>query len=129
MNSPSLQLAATRSDLVLKSILEVGRIFLADFTEEYRLYKDVTIQEVGEPLTVPFAIFRGDKDGYACAYLTAILIAERFPTGEIVLPDFMFDGLYIGGVADEDAEGFGGNTGTKDDSATPRLVRPDGRPL
>lgn len=117
----------------LKSIIEVGRCVLADWSDVYMLYLDVTVIEVSKDSAtdpvVPVAVFRRDKTGYNLALLTAYVVAEGFPLpgAEVVLPaDFHDD---IKWNQNELAEEETGNTGTKSDNIEVKILDANGREM
>jgi hypothetical protein len=115
---------------VLRQVIEVGRVWIADFTNEYRLYLDTTVEHVQEQAVRPFAILPANKQAWAIVNLLAALISETFPTGEIDLPEWFHEDLkFAKEIFDEADPGKDGNVGTKSDNISVKIVGRDGREL
>lgn len=117
----------------LKSIIEVGRCVLADWSDVYMLYLDVTVLEVAQEVpsdpVEPIAVFKHSKNGYSLALLAASVIAEGFPDHgtEIELPESFHNDIKWSqnDIAEEET----GNTGTKSDNIEVKILDVHGREL
>lgn len=117
----------------LKSIIEVGRCVLADWTDVFMLYLDaqvlVVAQEDPTNPVEPIAVFKHNQNGYNLALLTAYIVEEGFnlPGSDIVLPaDFHDDIKWNTGEIDDIETG---NTGTRSDNIEVKLVDVHGREM
>jgi len=114
----------------LRSILEAGRVIVADFTDAIYLFVDVTPADVQTHGTVPYAMFRADQNGMNMAKLAAAIIVDLCPTGELIIPNaFAGEEEWGSDIGREDEPGAAGNTGTVDDNVNVRLLGADGHIL
>jgi hypothetical protein len=117
----------------LKSIIEVGRCVLADWTDVYMLYLDVPVvtvsQDTPQDPVEPVAVFKHNQNGYSLALLTASVVAEGFPVdgSEIVLPAYFHDSIKWNQNELEAEET--GNTGTVSDNIEIKILDQHGRAL
>lgn len=117
----------------LKSIIEVGRCVLADWSDVYMLYLDVTVLEVANETphapVEPLAVFKHDQNGYSVALLAASVIAEGFPDHgtNIDLPESFHNDIKWD--QNEIAAEETGNTGTKSDNIEVKILDKNGREL
>jgi hypothetical protein len=114
----------------LRQVIEVGRVWIADFTTEYRVFLDCSVVDVQTPGTQPFATLPAGKQSWAVANLMAALISETWPTGTIDLPEWFNDDLKFADEIINDTElGGYGNVGTLSDDINIKILGRDGRPL
>lgn len=111
----------------LVEIIEIGCVFIANYGDQLRLFKNVTVQEAQEEDTLPFAKVSGGYDGKRLAVLFAFIVAEHMKNGKLELPDFLTEGVQS--AAELEAEIIEGNTGTVDDNINIRILGQDGHPL
>lgn len=117
----------------LKKIIEVGRAVLADRSDVFMVYVDVTALEVAndkpEDPVVPLGVFVHTENGYNLALLAAWIVAERYPENgsAIVLPEeFHEDIKWNANIGEGEAEG---NVGTISDDINIKILGADGRVL
>ena len=117
----------------LKSIIEVGRCVLADWSDVFMLYLDVTVLEVSKDSAAdpvePIAVFKHNQNGYNLALLTAYIVEEGFnvPGTEIVLPADFHDDIKWNQNEIEELET--GNTGTKSDNINVEILDQHGHKI
>lgn len=114
----------------LRQIIEIGVVFIADWTDEFVLMRGVTPLEAQEDTTPYFARVIGGVDGYKIAVLLAFIVAEHMRDGVLEIPSFLTDGIKFGAELETDDDpGHDGNVGTISDSVTIRILGKDGHPL
>lgn len=111
----------------LLEILEAGRAWIATYEEAHVIYLDVTVEEITDGNTIPFAIFRPDQQSLNAAKLLVATILELCPSGELKIPD-VFAGE-VQGASEIEAELLAGNTGTASDNKAVEILDSHGRVL
>ena len=122
--------AAPEDTRKLRELLEIGSVIIADWTDEYMLFRGMSIAEAQEPDAPPFAKIVGGVEGKKIAVLVGFIVAEHMRDGRLELPEFLTDGFKSANELIADAEpGADGNTGTVSDNVSVKLVGVDGKEL
>lgn len=114
----------------LREVLEIGCVFMADWTDEFRLHKGIDIIAAQEDNTRPFATIAGGYDGKRIATLVSFIVAEHMREGKLQLPEFLMEGFQSAAELLSDADpGADGNVGTLSDNVAIKILDRHGREL
>jgi hypothetical protein len=111
----------------IRGLLECGRIIIADWTTEYRIFVGATPVDAQEADSVPLGVFQHSEQSLNILKLVAAMIMRLDEQGFKEIPDVLAGEVK---TADELAgEITEGNPGSLPDDLNIRILGSDGHPI